>query len=171
MTGGPGHRVLVAGIGNVFFGDDGFGPAVVTRLSGRARPDGVDVEDYGIRGVHLAYDLLDGRHRSVVLVDALPTGEAPGTLSVVEVDDPQQFHGSIDAHSMGPAAVLSTLSAVGAPPLEVLVVGCQPGQLDQGMNLSPPVAAALDDAVRLVLEVAAGQLGAAALTAAGTRRR
>ena len=79
-------RVLVAGIGNVFLGDDGFGVEVVRRLDPDRLPADVDVADYGIRGVHLAYDLLDGRHDVLVLVDALPLGEPPGTLAVLEVD-------------------------------------------------------------------------------------
>ena len=79
-------RVLVAGIGNVFLGDDGFGVEVVRRLAAVSLPDGVDVADYGIRGVHLAYDLLDGRYDTVVLVDALPLEEPPGTLAVLEAD-------------------------------------------------------------------------------------
>lgn len=143
-------RVLVAGIGNVFFGDDGFGPAVASRLAQVAQPDGVDVRDYGIRGIHLAYDLLDRAHQALVLVDAVPLDDAPGSLAVIEVDDPDAFGEQLDAHSMNPATVLSALSTLGATPGRVMVVGCQPEQLDQGMCLSPAVAAAVDDAVRLV---------------------
>ena len=76
-------RVLVAGIGNIFLSDDAFGVEVAHRLSGRALPDGVRVEDYGIRGMHLAYDLLEG-YDALVLVDAVPMGEPPGTLAVIE---------------------------------------------------------------------------------------
>lgn len=154
MTGEGPARVLVAGIGNVFFGDDGFGPALVGRLPDETLPACVDVAEYGIRGVHLAYDLLDGRYRSLILVDALPMGEPPGTLAVLEVDDAGQFGGHVDAHSMSPATVLAALSALGGSAPRVLVVGCQPGAVDPGMELSEPVAAALDAAEHLVLDVA-----------------
>lgn len=143
-------RVLVAGIGNVFFGDDGFGPTVANRLADVALPDFVDVCDYGIRGVHLAYDLLDRVHQTLLLVDAVPLGDAPGTLAVIEVDDPDSFGEQLDAHSMSPATVLAAATKLGATPGRVLVVGCQPAQLDQGMHLSPAVEAAVDGAVQLV---------------------
>ena len=82
-------RVLVAGIGNIFLGDDGFGVEVASRLAARPLPDGVRVEDFGIRGVHLAYELLDG-YDVLVLVDAVPIGEAPGTVAVIEPDPPSR---------------------------------------------------------------------------------
>ncbi len=156
-------RVLVAGIGNVFFGDDGFGPAVIGRLEGTELPEGIDLADYGIRGVHLAYELLEGRHRCLVLVDALPMGEPPGTLAVVEVEDAGAFPATLDAHSMSPATVLASLSALGGSLSRVLVVGCEPLALDTGMSLSEPVTGALDEAARLVTEVA----GAAAAAIRG----
>jgi hydrogenase maturation protease len=150
-----GHgRVLVAGIGNIFFGDDGFGPAVIGRISPANLPAGVDVADYGIRGVHLAYQLLEGRHRCCILVDALPLGEAPGTLAVIEPGPVAQTPDPVDAHSLSPASIVSTLAALGGSMPRFLVVGCQPDRLDTGMALSPAVAAALDAAVRLVTETA-----------------
>ena len=145
-------RVLVAGIGNVFLGDDGFGVEVVRRLDASALPDGVDVEDYGIRGVHLAYDLLDGRWDTVVLVDAVPLDDAPGTLAVLEVD-PSGSGAAVDAHGMHPAAVLALLHDLGGAIERVLVVGCAPASVEERMGLSAPVAAAVDEAVRLVAEV------------------
>jgi hydrogenase maturation protease len=161
-------RVLVAGIGNVFLGDDGFGVEVVRRLDPTGLPDGVDVADYGIRGVHLAYDLLDDRYATLILVDALPTGEPPGTLAVVEADPEANRPADgalaidtgpidvmpIDAHSMSPDVVLSALRSLGGRPPRVLVVGCQPAVLDPGMQLSAPVAAAVDEAARIVLRLA-----------------
>jgi len=165
---GPGGRVLVAGIGNVFLGDDGFGVEVARRLSGADLPDGVDVVDYGIRGVHLAYELLDERYATLVLVDALPMAEPPGTLAVVEVD-PEQVESDgavVEAHSMSPAVVLTALRALGGRAPRVLVVGCRPAVLDEGMQLSPPVAAAVDEAVRVVT-----RLAAAALTAPPEREK
>jgi hydrogenase maturation protease len=151
-----GHgRVLVAGIGNVFFGDDGFGPAVITRIPPDRLPAGVDIGDYGIRGVHLAYDLLDGRHSTLVLVDALPGGEPPGTLEVLEIGpDAAGEDVSIDAHAMGPASVLAALRSLGGSVGRVLVVGCHTASFDQGLALSPRVHAAVDSAVPLVLAVA-----------------
>lgn len=146
----PRDRTLVAGIGNIFFGDDGFGPAVVERLLPQPRPDHVDVADYGIAGVHLAYDLLEGRHETLVLVDAVPLHDAPGTLAVIEIDDPSSFGDTIDAHSMSPATVLAAISAVGATVPRVLLVGCQPARLDPGIELSAPVTAAIGEAAALV---------------------
>jgi hydrogenase maturation protease len=154
MTGGS--RVLVAGIGNVFLGDDGFGVEVVRRIDPAGLPECVDVADYGIRGVHLAYDLLDGRHSTLVLVDAVPLDDAPGTLALLEADpaadEPEV--GVPDAHGMHPQAVLQLLRSLGGHVDRVLVVGCRPAVVDERMGLSDVVAAAVDDAVRLVTEVA-----------------
>jgi hydrogenase maturation protease len=157
-------RVLVAGVGNVFLGDDGFGVSVVQRLRDVPLPDTVDVADYGVRGVHLAYDLLDGRHASLVLVDALPLGEPAGTLAVLEVDldDPGWTLRPADAleapaadgHGMDPESVLRLLRSLGGGLDRVVVVGCEPGLLEERMGLSAPVEAALDEAVRLVERVA-----------------
>lgn len=156
-------RAMVAGIGNVFLGDDGFGVAVAQRLGGLDLPGGVRVADVGIRGLHLAYDLLDGCEL-LVLVDAVPLGEAPGTVAVIEVDPDdaallgQDRSAPLDAHTMGPAAVLDTLQAMGGCVDRVLVVGCEPATLEEGIGLSPPVAAAVDRAAEVVLEVLAAEL-------------
>ncbi|MGW3809654.1 hydrogenase maturation protease [Micromonospora sp. NPDC005113] len=155
-----GGRILVAGIGNIFLGDDAFGVEVVRRLRDAVLPPGVDVSDYGIRGIHLAYDLLDGRHDVLVLVDALPLDEPPGTLAVLQVDldDPGWTlrpadvleAPAADAHGMDPESVLHLLRGLGGSVDRVLVVGCRPAVLDERMGLSAPVAAALDEAVRTV---------------------
>ena len=149
------RRVLVAGIGNIFLGDDGFGPEVARRLGGQVVPDGVRVADFGIRGVHLAYELLGG-YDALVLVDAVPLGEAPGTLAVIEPEAPTALDDQrdgvapvVDAHSMSPAVVLDTLAGLGGTVGRIVVVGCQPATLDEGIGLSPPVAAAVDPAVDL----------------------
>jgi hydrogenase maturation protease len=147
-----GPRILVAGIGNIFLGDDGFGVEVANRLSGDRVPDHVSVADFGIRGVHLAYELLDG-YETVVLVDALPRGEAPGTVCVLEPDRSQLSAAPMDAHSMDPAAVLATLEELGGSVDRLLVVGCEPASVEEGIGLSEPVAAAVDDAVRVVLDL------------------
>jgi len=163
MTDGGG-RVLVAGIGNIFLGDDGFGVEVVRRMGDVDLPARVDVVDYGIRGVHLAYDLLDGRYDALVLVDALSLGEAAGTPGLIEVSlaDPGWTLGPADvletpaanAHVMDPESVLRLLRSLGGRVHRVLVVGCQPADLTEGMEMSAPVRAALDEAVRMVAAVA-----------------
>jgi hydrogenase maturation protease len=147
-------NVLVAGIGNIFLGDDGFGVAVAQRLGTRPIPAGVRVADFGIRGVHLAYELLDGVD-ALVLVDALPTGEAPGTITVLEPDlsageDPDTEAPVIEAHSMTPGVVLGMVRNLGGRVGRVLVVGCEPADVDEGIGLSPPVAAAVEHAVAVV---------------------
>jgi hydrogenase maturation protease len=138
--------ILVAGIGNIFQTDDAFGVEVVRRLANRSLPEGVRVQDFGIRGVHLAYELLDG-YSHLILIDAVPMNEAPGTLAVIEPllgDDRPPL---VDAHTMSPDVVLRTLAGLGGNLEQVFVVGCQPASLEEGMGLTPPVAAALDSAV------------------------
>jgi hydrogenase maturation protease len=147
---------LVAGIGNVFLGDDGFGVQVVQRLQLELLPDGVEVADYGIRGVHLAYELLDGHYDTLVLVDAVPLGdEPPGTVAVIDATDRAGAvrPGTVDAHSMSPDVVLATLHGLGGRIERVLVVGCQPAVVDQRMELSAPVAAAVPVAVERLVEL------------------
>jgi hydrogenase maturation protease len=147
--------VLVAGIGNVFLRDDGFGVEVARRLAATTLPEGVDVADYGIRGVHLAFDLLDGRHDALVLVDAVPLDEPPGTLAVLEVpvDGPPDGTHAVDGHGMTPVAVLDLLRTLGGSLRRAVVVGCRPAVLDEGVGLSAPVQAAVEPAVRLVADV------------------
>jgi hydrogenase maturation protease len=136
---------------------------VARELAARSVPDGVEVVDVGIRGVHLAYQLLDG-YRVLVLVDALRRGEEPGTLTVLETslaahaaDDPDAP--PVDPHGMGPDAVLRLLARVtgtlGASVARVLVVGCEPARLDEGIGLSAPVQAAVPRAADLVLDLVA----------------
>jgi hydrogenase maturation protease len=152
-------RILCAGIGNVFFGDDGFGVAVANRLARLPVPDCVVVEDYGIRGVHLAYELCAG-YDILVLIDAMPMGDEPaGTLVILEPDVPPSSEHSddvvpvMDAHTMSPLVVLTTLANLGGSVGRVLVVGCQPATTEEGMGLSEPLAAAVDRAVEMVSEL------------------
>ncbi len=147
-------KVLVAGIGNIFFGDDGFGVEVAARLAERSWPPGTTVADYGIRGVHLAYELLDG-YDVLILVDAVPMGERPGTLAVIDVDvhDLAPSAAPLDAHTMTPAVVLGTLDRLGGTIDRVLVIGCEPAVITARTGLSPSVAAAIPMAVDLVAEV------------------
>lgn len=140
--------VLVAGIGNIFLGDDGFGPEVLRHVP--SHPAGPDVRlcDYGIRGLHLAYDLLDGWDR-LVLVDALPCRERPGTLRIFEAD-PVHTTPGLDAHAMDPAAVFATVHALGGTVPPTLVIGCEVADVAEGIGLSDAVAAAVPAAVRAV---------------------
>jgi hydrogenase maturation protease len=147
-------RVLVAGIGNVFRTDDGFGCEVVRRLAAEDWPDGVRVTDYGVRGLHLAYDLLDPWD-GLVLVDALPDRGAVGSVAVLAVGPGDVAAGRpVDAHGMDPATVLASLAALGGRlPARTLVVGCQVADTGDGMGLTPPVAAAVGAAARTVREL------------------
>ena len=159
MTG----RILVAGVGNVFLRDDAFGVEVVRLLAERQQPPGVQIRDFGIRGVHLAYELLNG-YDLFVLVDAAPRGEVPGTVSVLEVDMPgpedPQAQPVIDAHSLTPDAIFGLLSSLGGRPGRSLVVACEPAEVDPGMGLSDPVREALPHAVRAVEEILTKEGGA-----------
>ncbi|MGH8893320.1 MAG: hydrogenase maturation protease [Actinomycetes bacterium] len=161
------RRTLVAGVGNIFLSDDGFGVEVARRLAerGPALPAGVEVADFGIRGVHLAYQLMDG-YDGLVLVDAMPRGDPPGTVYVMEpdltgvgvdpADDTPGPVGVPDAHSMDPGTVLALLATVngGAVPVErVVVVGCEPATVEDGIGLSPAVSAAVEQGVEAVLDV------------------
>ncbi|MFF4319641.1 hydrogenase maturation protease [Streptomyces sp. NPDC001568] len=157
MSGG----VLVAGIGNVFLGDDGFGVEVVRSLSAHPLPDHVEVVDFGVRGVHLAYQLLDG-YDTLVLIDATARGGAPGTVYLIDAGEagagPPGGGAVLDGHHMSPDAVLALLGTLCAgtgstPPRRTLVVGCEPASVEEGIGLSAPVAAAVPEAVRTVLEL------------------
>jgi hydrogenase maturation protease len=167
MTG----RMLIAGVGNIFLGDDGFGVEVARRLADADLPDWVQVADYGISGMHLAYDLAGG-YDTAILVDTAQRGGEPGTLTVVDTSqDQRQDHGALpesrlfDAHGMQPDVVLGVLDMLGAGSARVLVVGCEPASLDYGMELSEPVAKAVDEAVRVVLDLVADAGGVARLPA------
>ena len=142
-------KILVAGIGNIFLSDDAFGVEVVKRINVASMPAGVKVEDFGIRGVHLAYELLDG-YDALVLIDAMPMGERPGTVAIFEPDVESIDPTSVDAHSMSPAVVLGLLAGLGGRVPRVLVVGCEPLTVEEGIGLSEPVAAAVAPAARHV---------------------
>jgi hydrogenase maturation protease len=149
--------ILVAGIGNIFLGDDAFGVEVVRRLAGVQLPESVRVADFGIRGFDLAYALQDG-YETTILVDACPHGEPPGTLYVIEpdlkaLDDPDDPQAVIEAHAMNPINVLRMARAMNIEIKNVLLVGCEPETLggEEGqMGLSAAVEAAVDRAVKLV---------------------
>jgi hydrogenase maturation protease len=153
----PKPTILIAGIGNIFLGDDAFGVEVVRRLAERKLPDAVRVADFGIRGFDLAYALQDG-YETTILVDACPRGQTPGTLYVIEpdlksLDSPEAPRTPIEAHAMNPESVLRMAHAMNIKVKNVLLVGCEPETLggDEGqMGLSAPVEAAVEEAVTLV---------------------
>jgi hydrogenase maturation protease len=156
-TTAPKPHILVAGISNIFLGDDGFGVEVAQQLSRRDLPATVRVADFGIRGLDLAYALQD-EYETTILIDAFPHGQTPGTVSVVEPDlsDPGTSFGEgnfLEPHAMNPVNVLRMATAMRGKLHRVLLVGCEPATLggDGGeMGLSPTVAAAVSEAVKLV---------------------
>ncbi|MCX5112456.1 hydrogenase maturation protease [Streptomyces sp. NBC_00378] len=143
-------RVLVAGIGNLFLGDDGFGPEVVRRLAlGDEVPPQVRVVDYGIRGMHLAYDLLDG-YDALVLVDAYPGGGAPGEVTVLRIGVEDLGSGEFDAHGMNPVTVLANLDQLGGTLPLTYLVGCTPAGVEEGIGLGEAVDSAVPEAMQAV---------------------
>jgi len=151
----PAPRILVAGIGNVFLADDGFGVAVAQRLLARPQPPGVAVVDVGIRGLDLAYTLQEGWD-AVVLVDAAPRGEAPGTLSIIEPALDADDGRAPDGHAMDPVHVLRLARRLGTVPARVRLVACEPATVTPATDaeiaaeLSGPVRAAIEPAVALI---------------------
>jgi hydrogenase maturation protease len=154
--------ILVAGIGNIFLGDDAFGVEVVRRMAGLKLPECVQVSDFGIRGFDLAYAFQDG-YETIILVDACPHNRTPGTVSLIEPDlaaleTPDAPPAVADAHTMNPANVLRMARAMNIEFKKVLLVGCEPETLggEEGtMGLSAPVTAALDRALELIQSVIA----------------
>jgi len=158
----PTKKILIAGIGNIFLGDDGFGVEVAQRLVASTFPAGVRVTDFGIRGFDLAYALMEG-YETTILIDAFPGDANPGALSVLEpdlagLDSPDSQGNFVEPHAMNPVNVLRMAAGMGAQLKRVLLVGCIPATLgpEEGqMGLSEPVSAAIDDAVKLVEDLVA----------------
>jgi hydrogenase maturation protease len=159
-------RVLVGCVGNIFKGDDAFGVEVAARLARRAVPDGVRVVDYGIRSVHLVYELLDG-YDALVLVDTVGQQEGQaGSLYVIEPDLPARRREDdtvlpevmLDPHDLAPAGAMSLVPTLGGQVDRIVVVGCQPETLEDGIGLSDAVAAVVEAAADLVLDVAAREV-------------
>jgi hydrogenase maturation protease len=149
-------RILVAGIGNIFMGDDGFGVEVVRRLAHCRLPESVRVSDFGIRSLDLAYALQDG-YETTILVDVCPRGQQPGTVYVIEpsVDNQEDTaqESLMDAHSMNPMNAICMARAANAPTRRILLVGCEPETLggeEGAMGLSASVEAAVDVAVKQI---------------------
>jgi hydrogenase maturation protease len=148
-------RTVVAGVGNVFLRDDAFGVEVARLLAERPIPANTEVHDFGIRGLHLAYELLDGCDL-FILVDAAPRGEQPGTVTVLEVGQAEPGPGPVpvmDAHGLAPDEVFRLLDSLGGRPGRSLVVACEPADVSPGMGLSDPVREALPHAVQAVEEI------------------
>lgn len=146
------HRILIAGIGNIFFADDAFGVEVATRLVRRPLPSAVRVGDFGIRGYDLSYALLDG-YEFAILIDAVPRGGDPGTLYLIEPECDERSVGTLDAHALNPVQVLRFARALGGPLPRILLVGCEPMPIDREemqMGLSEAVEGAVDEAVDMV---------------------
>ncbi len=150
------RRVLVAGIGNIFLGDDGFGTAVAQRLAAAELPAGVEVVDFGIRGRDLAY-ALGQPYDAAILIDTVARGGPPGRLAVIEPDVEKNDAAVLDGHRMDPVAVLKLARRLGGLPPQIHLVGCEPMKAgeDDGMftGLSAPVAAAVEPAARMVREL------------------
>src|ERR1700723_1181749 len=151
-------KILVAGVGNIFLGDDGFGVEGARALSKRQLPEALSVKDFGIRGFDLAYSLLDPWD-GVMIVDALPRGDAPGTLYVIEPDRSAPADTEINPHGMDPVRVLSLAASMGTISAKVLVVGCEPhdfgDELEGRMGLSSPIEGVVEAASDVILDLVA----------------
>lgn len=152
-------KILVAGIGNIFLGDDAFGVEVIRRLQRQALPEHVAVKDFGIRSYDLAFSLMQ-EWDVVILVDALPRGGKPGTLYTMEPEFPSAgTAANIDAHAMNPVAALQLVSAFGGKVGRILVVGCEPASIDPSQDgtftLSGPVSHAVDGAIDIIRNLVA----------------
>lgn len=165
-------RVLIAGVGNIFLGDDAFGVEVARELATRPLPEGITVRDFGIRSFDLAYALLEDWH-AVILVDAVSRNEPPGTLFVIDPElragDDETQSATFDGHSMDPVTVLRLAQSLGEIRPKVLVAGCEPADLggEEGrMGLTEPVQAAVYEAVSMVEKLAQKLLAEAASKAA-----
>jgi hydrogenase maturation protease len=149
--------VLVAGLGNIFLGDDAFGSEVVARLAKMDLPPSVRLLDVGTRGVHLAYELLEHRYTAAILIDVVSKGGPPGTVYVLEPDDESvPGVGSFpDAHSIVPHRVLELTRQLGGDPGRVLIVGCEPSHFEPASDMSPGVRCAVGEATDVVTELIA----------------
>jgi hydrogenase maturation protease len=155
--------LLIACVGNIFKGDDAFGVEVARRFAGRKLPPGVDIVDFGIRGIDLTYALMD-RYDAAVLVDATRQGGAPGTIYVIE---PQPGEAVLEElmpapHDLDPTKVLRMVTAMNGRCRRIVLVGCEPetfgDEMEGKMGLSEPVMAAVDGAVGLIEGVVADLL-------------
>lgn len=144
-------RILIAGVGNIFFGDDGYGCEVIRRMQSEPFPEDVRIEDYGIRGTHLAFELMSG-YEGALLIDAVPRGGAPGSLYVIE-PDVQSAKGTPDAHSMDLMTVFAFMRTLDGVPPRILIIGCEPADAGERMGLSEVVEQSVGKTIPLVREV------------------
>jgi hydrogenase maturation protease len=151
-------RILVAGVGNIFFGDDAFGCEVAKALLQRPLPDGIRVIDFGIRSYDLAYAIMED-YDATILIDASPRGQPPGTVYLIQpeikkLDDfPKE---ALNAHSMNPVRVLQLVRSLGGQPRNLYVVGCEPAVLESSggqLGLSEKVRAAIEPAIKTIEEL------------------
>lgn len=149
---------MIAGVGNMFMQDDGFGSAVIKKMLHKNFPEGVEIKDFGTGGLKLAYDLMRG-YDGLILLDASTRGEKPGTLYVIEpnqddINPDLQQGGPIDPHGADPATVLRFVKSIGSWPAKVVIVACEPESVgDFEIGLSAPVMAAIDKAIEMVDEI------------------
>ena len=147
------ERILVACVGNIFLGDDAFGVEMARELRSAHLPSEAVVRDYGIRGIDLAYALLEP-WRAVIIVDAVARGGAPGSLYLLEVEGDQRDGTALDPHSIDIAQVFALGRSLGEISAPVYVLGCEPGLLDDNFDgvagLSPSVSAMLPEATRIL---------------------
>jgi hydrogenase maturation protease len=163
-------RILIAGIGNIFLGDDAFGVLVAQQLAARDLPPDVRVVDFGIRGYDVAYALLEG-YDTAILVDAVPRGGAPGSLYVLEPECDAAPPEGLDGHAMDPVKVLRFAKSTGEPLPRILIVGCEPSPVeidDMQMEVSAPVREAVGEAVKLVESLVADVEATRTLKASGS---
>lgn len=151
-------RALIAGVGNIFLGDDAFGCEVARLLEQDNLPPGVHARDYGIGGLHLAYEIADGVD-TLILIDTIPGDGQPGEVVILQADLADLAALVLDAHGMDPASVLTTVRNLGVEPPRTLVVGCRPASTSEGIGLSSAVAAAVEPARRAVLQLLDHELG------------
>jgi len=148
--------ILVAGVGNIFLGDDAFGTEVAARMKNKVLPTNVRVVDFGIRGVDLLYELLNDHYELVILLDAMQRGGRPGTLYVFEPEfsESGEWGGALDPHSMDPAEVLKAAENMGAQVGSYRIVGCEPASLDASedgtIGLSEPIQSSVESAIEIV---------------------
>lgn len=156
-------KILIAGIGNIFLGDDAFGVEVAQLLMRESWPEGVLIKDFGIRGFDLTYALMED-YDAFLLIDAVPRGETPGTLYSIEIDlqsigEAPSEEPALDAHALHPLRVLQSVKAMGGAPKRVLLLGCEPQalgeeeQLEGRMGLSEAVQASLDEAASMARDL------------------
>jgi hydrogenase maturation protease len=155
------HRLLVAGLGNVFLGDDAFGVEVAKRLATMALPETVRVLDAGIRSVHLAYELVEGNYDTAILIDIVSRGGDPGTVYVLEPEEADSLERveaqAPDGHAIQPQHVIALVRRLGGRVGRVLIVGCEPSRIDGDAGLSPAVDGAVGEATSLVLRLIAAE--------------